>query len=90
MVAIVEKDYDEITLAECDDINKMLYDYCGDPPPRPPTYGTPSRLPGIFLLKLLVKYLRECIKLQRSFHCYRFLSLKFMELLCGIKSGLAH
>ena len=38
MVAIIEKDYDEITFAELDDIKKMLYNYFGDPPPRPPTY----------------------------------------------------
>ena len=38
MVAIVEKDYDEITFAECEEIKKMLYSYFGDPVPRPPTY----------------------------------------------------
>ena len=38
MVAIFEKDYDEITLAECEEIQKMLKSYLGDPGPRPPSY----------------------------------------------------
>ena len=38
MVAIVEKDYDDITLEECEEIEKMLLSYFGGPALRPPTY----------------------------------------------------
>ena len=38
MVGIVEKYYDDITLEECEEIEKMLLSYFGGPALRPPTY----------------------------------------------------
>jgi len=81
MVAIVEKDYDEITLAECKEIDEMLLSYFGGPALRPPSYGPAGsiKITWYIPIEAVGRALKKAYQAKEEM-IFKLLSISFFEV----------
>ena len=81
MVAIVEKDYDEITLAECEEIDQMLQNYFGVPALRPPTYEPSDSIKITWYIPIEAagRVLKKACQAKEEMF-FKLLSISFFEV----------